>query len=314
MSKITEIATNILKKELLGLEVIYSLIENQSFTDAIELLKKTKGKIIVTGIGKSGHIGAKISATLSSTGSPSVYVHPSEASHGDLGVIQKEDTIMFLSNSGETQEMKDVVMFAKKNGIPSVAIVGSGDSFIGNNANVVINFGKLDEAMSSIPAPTTSTTVTLVIGDIIAGCLSEVKNFDRLKYNNVHPGGSLGKSLMHVGDVVDKNHVPLVNIDATMKDVIMEITSKRYGIAIISDNSGNIVGVVSDGDIRRHMSDHLLTEKISDVMTKNPKRIYSDMFVVDAIEMMTENKILTVLVVDRKDNLVGVLQLYDLIK
>jgi arabinose-5-phosphate isomerase len=278
------------------------------------MLSNITGKVIISGMGKSGHIGKKIATTLASTGTPSYFIHPAEASHGDLGMIGANDAIILISSSGDTAELKDITLFAKFNKIKTVCIVTKKDSFLGENTDISLVTGKLEEAMPNLPAPTTSTTVMMMIGDIIAGCLSVYKNFDKTKYNKFHPGGFLGKSLSHIGDVIKKQDLPVVKIDTKMHDIILEITSKKYGLVVVTDDNNCVLGTISDGDLRRHMEDDILSLTAKDVMSVNAKTVHCEIFVTDVIEILTQHKILTILVLDNKEKFIGIAQLYDLIK
>ncbi len=311
---IIDIATNILQKEIIGIKSIQDLIKTKDFNNAIETLLKTTGKVIISGMGKSGHIGKKIATTLASTGTPSCFIHPAEASHGDLGMVSNQDTMILISSSGDTAELKDITLFAKFNKIKTICIVTKKDSFLGENTDISLVTGQLEEAMPHLPAPTTSTTVMMIIGDIIAGCLSVYKGFDKAKYNKFHPGGFLGKSLSHIGDIVKNQDLPIVKLNTKMHDIILEITSKRYGLVAVVDDNGLILGTISDGDLRRHMEDNnIMSFTAKDIMSVDPKTVHCEVFVTDVIEILTKYKILTILVLDDNDKFIGIAQLYDLI-
>ncbi len=311
---IIQTAEFILNKQLLGVGSLKDLIASDSFVKAIHMLLDVKGKVIISGIGKSGHIAQKIAATMSSTGTSSFFIHPSEASHGDLGMLGSNDALILISCSGDTSELKDIVFYAKQNQIKTVSIVGKKDSFLAENTDIALVTGNLQEAMPHLPAPTTSTTVMMVLGDIIAGCLSLYKKFDKNAYNKFHPGGLLGKSLSHIGDVIKKDDLPIVKINTRMHEVILTITAKKYGLATVLNDQGKILGVISDGDLRRHIEDGILDLTAKDVMSNNPKTVNYKTFVTDVIDILTKNKILTILVLDDQENFVGIAQLYDLIK
>jgi len=313
METIDKIAKDILSKEIVALRLLDNLIDTNQFKQAIDLLTNTSGAIIVSGIGKSGHIGAKISATLSSTGSRSFFIHPTEASHGDMGAIGEHDSIIFISNSGNTTEMKDIVIYAKDNNINSIGIISAMDSFIAQNVTIPLVTGKIHEALS-IPAPTSSTTLALVLGDVIAGCLSYKKKFSQIDYLKLHRGGKLGKQLSNITNfMITGDRLPFICPDQYMSDAIIEMTNKGFGIAIVSKNKTKILGIVSDGDLRRHMSQNLMTDKVESVMTSAPKTVSPDSLVIEVINFLTKHKILVVPIVKDDGTVLGLVQLYDLL-
>jgi arabinose-5-phosphate isomerase len=290
---------------------------NGDFTRAIDTIMATKGRVIVSGMGKSGHVGRKIAATLASTGTPAQFVHPGEASHGDLGMVTKDDALLMLSNSGETRELSDLITFAKRFSIPIIAIASRADSTLMQAADVALVLPKFQEACSIGMAPTTSTTLTLVLGDALAVALMERRSFSADQYRELHPGGSLGKALirvcdlMHVGD-----DMPLVAEDASMQDVVLEMAKKRFGCVGIVDAKGALAGIITDGDLARHMDRKLLDRKPAEVMTRAPKTCNSDRLGVEALAFMNEKKIWQLFVLDakaRSKKPVGILHMHDCI-
>lgn len=222
---------------------------NGNLSKALDLMQNTKGRVIVTGMGKSGHIGSKIAATLASTGTPSFFVHPGEASHGDLGMITNDDIVVAISNSGETKELSDIIIYCKRYGIPLIAITKNADSALGRAGDILLQLPNDGEACPLGLAPTSSTTATLVLGDILAVCLLERKGFSKTDFRQRHPGGKLGSFLQKVSDLMHKgNEIPLVNENASMQEALLMMTSKMLGCVGIIDKQGNLEGIITDGD------------------------------------------------------------------
>ena len=288
---------------------------NEDFSKSIELILNSKGRVIITGIGKSAIIANKIVATLNSTGTPSVFMHAADAIHGDLGLILKDDVVICISKSGNTPEIKVLVPLIKNGPNKMVAITGNKDSFLGKNADFVLNTFVEKEACPNNLAPTTSTTAQLVIGDALAVCLLELRGFSSKDFAKYHPGGSLGKKLyLRVGDLSSQNQRPRVTPDTKIKDVIIEISEKMLGVAIVVEND-KVAGIVTDGDLRRMLSKtedfSMLTAK--DIMGTNPKCIDVNAMAVDAMELMENNDISQLIVLDN-NKYAGVVHLHDLIK
>ncbi len=288
---------------------------NEDFANAVQLIYKSKGRVIITGIGKSAIIATKIVATLNSTGTPAIFMHAADAIHGDLGLILKDDVVICISKSGNTAEIKVLVPLIKNAGNKMIAITGNKDSFLGQKANYVLNTFVGKEACPNNLAPTTSTTAQLVIGDALAICLLKIRGFSSKDFAKYHPGGSLGKKLyLRVHDLSSLNEKPAVSPNTNIAKVIVEITEKLMGVTAVV-NSGKIVGIVTDGDLRRMLTKVTdisgLTAK--DIMTNNPKRIDSNAMAVDAMDMM-ENFGISQLLVEEKGKYVGVVHLHDLIK
>jgi len=288
---------------------------NEDFKNAVNFIHTSNGRVIVTGIGKSANIATKIVATFNSTGTPAIFMHAADAIHGDLGIIQKNDVVICISKSGNTPEIKVLVPFIKNYGNKIIAITGNIESFLGTNADFTLNTYVEKEACPNNLAPTTSTTAQLVMGDALAVCLLELNNFSSSDFAKYHPGGALGKKLyLRVHDLIEKNEVPQVSITTLIKDVIIEISKKRLGTTAVINNN-KIVGIITDGDLRRMLKDnsdisHLMAQ---DIMSKNPKTIQVDEMAITALETMENNNITQILVEDGT-KYVGVVHLHDLLK
>ena len=288
---------------------------NSDFSDAVELIYKSKGRVIITGVGKSAIIANKIVATLNSTGTPSVFMHAADAIHGDLGLILKDDVVICISKSGNTPEIKVLVPLIKSAKNKMIAITGNKDSFLGLNATYVLNTYVEKEACPNNLAPTTSTTAQLVMGDALAVCLLKLRGFSSNDFAKYHPGGALGKKLyLRVQDISSVNEKPEVSSNTGIKEVIIEISEKMLGVTAVIEND-NVIGIITDGDLRRMLSksDNFTSLTAKDIMSKNPKLIDADAMAVDALEVMENNGISQLLVEDN-GKYVGVVHLHDLIK
>jgi len=288
---------------------------NADFEKAVQTILSSKGRVIVTGIGKSANIATKIVSTLNSTGTPAIFMHAADAVHGDLGNIQKDDVVICISNSGNTPEIKVLVPYIKNYGNKIVAITGNNNSFLANNADFVLSSFVEKEACPNNLAPTSSTTAQLVIGDALAVCLLELKDFGTKDFAKYHPGGTLGKKLyLRVNDLVGQNEVPQVNPTTPVKDVIIEISKKRLGTTAVIDGD-KIVGIITDGDIRRMLEKDLEISKLTaqDIMGKNPITIDANEMAVVALDIM-QNKSITQILVTENDSYLGVIHFHDLIK
>ena len=306
-------ARKVLDIELKSIKSITSCL-NQEFYKVINQLLHTKGRVIVTGIGKSGHIANKISATLSSTGTPSHFIHATEASHGDLGGITKNDTILALSNSGQTYELNDIINYSKRFNIPLLSITSNKNSILYRKSNYGIVFKKPLEACPNNLAPTSSTTLMLVIGDAIAVTLIKIKGFKKSQFSNFHPGGNLGKDLVKVIDLMHtKNSLPLVNINEKMSNVLIKMTQKSFGCIGVINASKKLIGIITDGDLRRSMSKEIINKKAGDVMTKKPTTIDINTLVGEAINIMNTNKITSLFICKNKIPL-GIVHIHDLLR
>ncbi len=295
---------------------------DENFDKAVDLLMGCRGRVVVTGMGKSGHIGSKIAATLASTGTPALFLHPAEGIHGDLGMVTKGDIVIALSNSGETEELSRMLPSLKRIGIRIIALTGNPDSTLAKNSDVVIDVGVKEEACPLGLAPTASTTATLAMGDALAVVLLDRRGFKEEDFACYHPGGALGKRLllrvsdiMHTGDAI-----PKVSEDALVKDAIYEISSKKMGVTAVLDAAGRLLGVISDGDLRRWMErteksgENLLVKHAREIMTKNPKVIGKDALAAEAVAIMENSSITCLLIVDSGKRPEGVIHLHDLLK
>jgi len=308
-------AVETIDREIETLELLKSNLDGK-LSDALDLLQNTKGRVIVTGMGKSGHIGRKMAATFSSTGTVSFFVHPAEASHGDLGMIAEDDVIIAISYSGESKELSDILMYAKRHNIPLIAITRNPESALGKNSSLVLKLPDNGEACPLGLAPTSSTTATIVLGDVLAVCLMERRGFSATDFRQRHPGGKLGAILCKVSDIMHQgNEIPLLNEDAIMQDALLVMSEKMLGCVGILDNEGHLSGIITDGDLRRWMSPNLITEKVVNVMTKNPKVIGPDALIVDAVNVMnnTGRGITNLFVVEDKKP-IGVIHIHDCLK
>jgi arabinose-5-phosphate isomerase len=287
----------------------------EDFADATELIYNSKGRVIITGIGKSAIIANKIVATLNSTGTPAVFMHAADAIHGDLGLILKHDVVICISKSGNTPEIKVLVPLIKRAKNKMIAITGNIDSFLGQQADFILNAYVSKEACPHNLAPTTSTTAQMVIGDALAICLLKLRGFSSKDFAKYHPGGSLGKRLyLRVNDISSVNQKPEVSQNATLKEVIIEISEKMLGVTAVTEN-GKIVGIITDGDLRRMLSksDDFISLRAKDIMSTNPKDINENAMAVDAKEVMEQFGI-SQLLVEHKGLYAGVVHLHDLIK
>ena len=290
---------------------------DDNFAKAIIFILASKGRVIVTGIGKSANIANKIVATLNSTGTPAIFMHAADAIHGDLGNVQKDDVVICISKSGNTPEIKVLVPLIKNYGNKIIAITGNIDSFLGKNADFPLNTFVEKEACPNNLAPTTSTTAQLVMGDAIAVCLLKLNNFSSKDFAKYHPGGALGKQLyLRVSDLIKNNQVPQVSENDSVAKVIVEISEKRLGVTAVLNAKNAIVGIITDGDIRRMLSKSTAIDNFTakDIMGKNPKTILNDAMAVEALERLENNNITQILVTDLENKYIGVVHLHDLIK
>ena len=279
-------AKETIDREIAALRIMESMLD-ETLSKSLDLMESCKGRVIITGMGKSGHIARKIAATLASTGTPSFFIHPGEASHGDLGMITSSDVVIAISNGGESKELSDVLLYCKRHAIPLIAITKNPQSTLGQSSDYVLKLPNNGEACPLGLAPTSSTTATLVMGDVLAIALMERKGFSATDYKQRHPGGKLGAILCKVSDLMHSgNEMPIVNENAIMQDALLEMTAKMLGCVGIVDKNGDLIGLITDGDLRRWMSPNLITEKVTTVMTKNPKTISPDALAVEAVWTM----------------------------
>src|SRR3954462_6472580 len=281
---------------------------------AVELVAESKGRLIVTGMGKSGHVGRKIAATFASTGTPAYFVHPGEASHGDLGMITREDVIMALSWSGETVELKDLIDYSRRFRAGLIAVTAEVDSTLAKSADVVLLLPQAREACPHNLAPTTSSLMQLALGDALAVALFESRGFTALDFRGLHPGGRLGAKLKFIRDVMHAGPaVPLRPLGTTMADAVVEMTAKGFGCVGITGVGGKLAGIITDGDLRRHMGPQLLAATVDEVMTRNPKTVSGDQLVSEALELLNSSKITAVIVVENGAP-AGMVHLHDLLR
>lgn len=284
---------------------------DEGFSQALDLIQSASGRVVVTGMGKSGHVGRKIAATLSSTGTPSLFVHPAEASHGDMGMITQGDVVIALSNSGETAELNHVVAYTRRFAIPLIAMTRGQDSALAEAADHVLRLPMLPEACPMGLAPTTSTTAMLALGDAIAVALLERRGFNAQDFQLLHPGGSLGRKLKRVCDIMhDGDEMPLLIGDPSMAEAILVMTERRFGCVGLLDLDGRLDGIVTDGDLRRHMTNGLLERPARDVMTRWPVTIRPNALAAEALGLMNAKAITTLFAVDQ-DRPVGIIHIHD---
>ena len=311
--QIIKTAKKVINTEIKGLETLSKKLD-KNFAKAVNILRKTNGKIVVTGVGKSGIIAKKIASTLSSTGSPSQFIHSTEASHGDLGMINNKDVVLAFTFSGKTIELNDVFIYSKERKIPLIIITGKSNSKLENISTVCIEISNLKEACPLNLAPTTSTTAMLALGDAIAISLMKSKKFTKKKFYSFHPGGQLVKKLLLVKNVMHSGKkLPLINENVPMTTAIIEMTKKRFGCLGVISKTNNLIGIITDGDLRRHMEDNILEKKTSYIMTKKPKTVDENIFAIEALNIMKKNKI-TQVFVTKNNKPIGILHIHDCIE
>ena len=306
-------AKKVLQTEADALETLKNDLPND-FSDLIKLILNLNGRVIVSGVGKSGHIGNKIAATLASTGTPAYFVHATEASHGDLGMITEKDLCLLISNSGETSEIFDIVAHARRFSIPVATISSNTESTLVKAADFKLCLPVVEEACPIGMAPTTSTTMMLALGDALAVALMEAKNFNTENFKVLHPGGKLGAKMMMVSQVMHKSDaLPLVETQTSMKETLLTMSSRGFGIAAVVNEKDVLVGVISDGDLRRHIND-LMSKTAGEIASLSPITVVRETFVVDALKLMQENKITVLIVTSAENKPVGILHIQDLLK
>jgi arabinose-5-phosphate isomerase len=287
-----------------------------AFAAAVDLVRQAKGRVIVTGLGKSGHVARKIAATFASTGTPAFFVHAAEASHGDLGMITQDDVIIALSWSGEQVELKNLVNYSSRFGIPMIAVTSNAGSSLGAAARIVLELPKAREACPHNLAPTTSSLMQAAIGDALAIALLEGRGFTALEFANFHPGGKLGAMLKFVRDIMHTGDaIPMKPLGAKMSDALVEMSTKGFGCVCIVNEGGEIAGIITDGDLRRHMRPDLMTARVDDVMTKNPRTISPGMLAAEMLETINSSKpAVTVLIVAEGKKPVGIVHVHDVLR
>lgn len=306
-------ARQVIETEIKGLKILADTI-GADVAHAIEVLASVTGRVVVTGMGKSGHVARKIASTLASTGTPALFVHPAEASHGDLGMITQADAVFALSNSGETTELADLVDYCKRFEIPLISMTGRADSTLSAAADASLVIPSAAEACPMGLAPTTSTTVMLALGDAIAVALLARKGFSSEDFHALHPGGKLGRRLLKVRDIMHGgDELPVIGLEKVMSEALIEMTTKGFGCVGVIDTKGYLAGILTDGDLRRHMSDDLTMKPVTEVMTTGAKTLQPETLASEALHFMNEYKITNVFVVaDNKP--VGVLHIHDCLR
>lgn len=314
-----EVARRVLNVEAEALQMLAGGLEDH-FVEAVDQLAAVEGRVVVTGMGKSGHVARKIAATLASTGTPAQFVHPGEASHGDLGMITAADAVIALSNSGNTLELSDIITFAKRFAIPLIAMTAKSESALAEAASVPLILPPAQEACPMGLAPTTSTTMMIALGDALAVALLERKSFSASDFRLLHPGGALGKKLLWVTDLMhDGKDLPLCTPDTVMSEAILTMTECRFGCVGVVDEAGDLIGIITDGDLRRHMDQSLLTLRARDIMTSSPRTIRSNALAAEAVAYMntSDPPFLCVFVVDEAapaEKPIGILHMHDCLR
>ncbi len=299
--------------EIKALNLLKSYI-SEDFVKVVNLLLKNKGKIVVSGIGKSGHIASKIASTLSSVGSPSFYIHPSEANHGDLGMLEKKDAVILISNSGETSELINLILYCKKIKIPIISITSELNSTLSRESTLNLLIPKNIEACPLELAPTSSTTCTLALGDALAVTLLKKKKFTKSDFRELHPGGKLGQMLSEVKDVMKINlDIPLIVETKKMSYAILEMTSKGEGCVGVVSKKNELIGIITDGDIRRNMNPKLLDKNVKEIMTRKPKTLSPDTLISKALKIMNEESITNIFITKQKKP-IGIIHMHDMLK
>ncbi len=315
MASHLEIAKSTIRIEKEALEALGEAL-NGDFTKAVETLKSVKGRVIITGMGKSGHIAGKIAATMASTGTPAFFVHPAEASHGDLGMITSADAVLAISKSGESAELADLIEFTRRFSIPLISMTTGVENALARAADVALNLPDMPEACPIGQAPTTSTTLALVMGDALAMALLEDKGFTATDFGKFHPGGKLGARLLTVAELMHgKDELPLCYPDDKMADTILTMTEGRFGCVGVRSHKGDLIGIVTDGDLRRKMDASLLKRSAEEVMTSSPRTVTKDMLAAEALSLMTmKTPQITGLFVVEDGKPVGILHIHDLLR
>jgi len=318
---IIEAGAQAIATETAGLDLLYKAMRadlGQAFAQAVSLIQSAQtdgqGRVIVSGMGKSGHVGRKIAATLASTGTPAYFVHPAEASHGDLGMIQTHDVILALSWSGETTELSDVIAYSKRFRVPMIGMTAHVDSALAREATIVLVLPKAVEACPNGIAPTTSTTMQIAMGDALAVALLAARGFSSHDFRTFHPGGKLGAQLKQVRDLMHRgDRLPVVKSGSLMSDALVEMSAKGFGCVLVVDHADTLLGIITDGDLRRHMAGDLLGRLVEDVMTRAPRSIAPSVLVAEALEIVETHKI-GALIVTEQQKPVGLLHVLDLLR
>jgi arabinose-5-phosphate isomerase len=306
-------AIRTIETEIEGLKSLLNFFD-ENYIKAIDLVLACQGRVIISGMGKSGHIARKIAATFASTGTPAFFIHPAEASHGDLGMITKNDVVILLSNSGETKELKDIIYFCKRFEIPIIGIIRRAESELAKASDVALVLPPIPEA-NSVNAPTTSTTMMLALGDALAVSLIDAHGFNSEKFGTFHPGGKLGSNFLKVKELMRAGKdTPMVFEQQKMSEVLLEMTSKNLGCTGVLNKSEELVGIITDGDLRRHLMADILHQNAAEIMTKNPTTTSPKTLAAEAIAVMNKKSITSLLVLDDQKKLVGILHLHDCLR
>ncbi len=316
ISKIQSYGKSVIETEISGAKKLFKSI-NSDFERAVSKLSKIKGKVIITGVGKSGHIASKISSTMSSTGTPSQYCSPTDMSHGDLGIITRRDALIIISNSGKSEEFKSLLDFAKKNSIFIIGITSNAKSSLFRSCNIPLLIPNAKEACSIGLAPTTSTTLSLILGDAICVSLMKVKNFKLTDYKKIHPGGALGANMLQAEDIMHTGKkMPIVPENSSMKSVIVEMTKKSLGHVAVKNKKNKLVGIITDGDLRRHIKNDLLDLNVREIMSSRPLLICKEELVTNILQKMNLNKITCLFVVNnlREKKPIGIIHIHDCLR
>lgn len=305
----------ILNNECEGLKALSAGL-GPDFVNAVELLLKIEGRVAVTGMGKSGHVGRKVAATLASTGTPAYFIHPAEATHGDLGMLSKKDALLAFSNSGETTEMNGILAFCARHGLPVIGVTKKEDSFLARQSTASLILPDIPEACPFGSAPTTSTTMMMALGDSLALCLLKAKGFTHEQFHQYHPGGSLGRRLLSVREIMHQgDEMPLVAPEITMPEVLYAISGKSLGCTgVVDPQCGTLLGIITDGDLRRHMTPNFLNLTARDIMTPNPVTIGPNTLVAQALGLMQSRSITAVFVVEEKLRPLGLVHVHDCLR
>ena len=314
----SKIGREVINQESQALIKLSNIID-KDFDEAIEMILEIKGKIIITGVGKSGHIARKISSTMTSTGTPSYFIHPTEASHGDLGAINDNDLIIALSNSGESDELISIINYSKRFNIPLIAITSKKFSSLSKSSNITLLIPEININGVSGIAPTSSSTMMLALGDALSIALLKEKGFTEEKFKNYHPGGKIGSKLLNVGEIMHKDEqIPIVYENSLMSNVLIEISQKRFGCAAVLNKNKHLIGIITDGDLRRNMNELILRKKASEIMSSNPITISKDFLVTQAISILNKNKISALFISNNisneKKNVIGIIHMHDCLK
>lgn len=306
-------AVKTIKTEIEGLNSLLDFFD-ENYIKAVDLILNTKGRVILSGMGKSGHVASKIAATMASTGTPAFFIHPGEASHGDLGMITKDDVVILLSNSGETKELQDIIYYCKRFEIPTIGFIRRKESELTSASTVALVLPDIPEA-NNVKAPTTSTTMMLALGDAIAVSLLDAKKFNSDEFGTFHPGGKLGSNFLKVKDLMRSGaDIPFVKEIQKMPKILLEMTSKHLGCTGVVDENDRLLGIITDGDLRRHVSKEFLNFSASQIMTKNPATTTEDTLAAEAIAIMNKKSITSLFVLNDSNNIVGILHLHDCLK